>query len=433
MIELTIPQTDFVLSDAKYPLFVAGFGAGKSTCLAVNLLSDLGYFGANVAAYAPTYDLLDLILVPYLEEHLENNHIPYKFQKQKHIINVEGYGDIILRSLDTPARIVGYQVFRSHIDELDTLPKAKAKEAWEKIIARNRQKVFVYGPNNRKIKVGEKDGAIIYQTYLNRVSAYTTPEGFNFCYERWEKNKTKSYKLYRASTRSNPHLPEDYIDTLMETYPAQLIEAYIEGLFVNLTSGSVYPKFNRIENGSSEYATDREELHVGMDFNVLKGSAVIHVIRNGNPHAVDEIHNAYDTDEQIEILKTRYPKNRIIIYPDASGNHMSSSNTSATDLQKLMNAGFEVIVNYSNPSIKDRVNNVNAMICNGKGLRRYFINTETCPETVACIEQQIWGSNGLPDKSGGLDHKPDAIGYFISQMFPIQRIESSTHRVRGSA
>lgn len=63
------------------------------------------------------------------------------------------------------------------------------------------------------------------------------------------------------------------------TYPAELIEAYLNAEFINLTSGAVYPKFDRDLNGSKEKVRGTEPLEVGMDFNVMKGAAAIHVMR----------------------------------------------------------------------------------------------------------------------------------------------------------
>lgn len=436
VIELTEPQTRFTLSRFKYPLFCAGFGSGKSLCLAVNVLNDLRYPGANVAVYAPTNDLLGLIAVPYIEEILTNHDIPYKYNKVKNIIHVEGHGHIVCRSLDNPARVVGYQVFRSHIDELDTLKAQKAKEAWRKVIARNRQKVYVRNDNGKRIYIGHKNGKPVYKTFLNRVSGYTTPEGFGFCYEQWQKNEKQTrkagYVIYRASTHSNAHnLPDDYIESLRASYPPELIDAYIEGHFVNLTGGRCYPTFDRRLNHSDAVVEGNEMLYVGMDFNVMLGSAVVHVLRDGNPIAVDEIHNAYDTDEQITALKQRYQRNPIRVYPDATGDHRTSANTTQTDIAKLYAAGFQVIEKFSNPPIKDRVFSLSAMICNGKGERRYKVNTNKCPEYTLCLEQQIWGKNGLPDKSLGLDHKPDAAGYYVYEEFPIVKPTATVTRIRG--
>jgi len=412
-IHLTPPQTTFFQSQAKYPLFVGGFGSGKSITMVLKILDDLSYPGARVGAYAPTYDLLRLITVQYLEEFLTEAQIPYRMNKSSYIMDVEGYGPIILRSMDNPARIVGYQTFRAHIDEIDTLRESQANDAWNKIIARNRQKIIIDGVEQ-----------------ANRVSAYTTPEGFRFAYKRWEKNKVDGYELVRAPTSSNPHLPADYISSLRATYPAQLIEAYLEGKFVNLTSGQVYTGYDRAANNSLESVCDDEPLHVGMDFNVMRGASVVHVLRGGLPHAVDEIHGAFDTDTQILALKSRYPRNHITVYPDSSSKNRSASNTTETDLAKLKFAGFRIIMDHSNPAIKDRVACMQAMFLNGNGERRYRVNHTKCPNYAECLEQQVY-DNGTPDKSAGMDHLPDAGGYYIVKAFHIRKPQASSSIAAG--
>ena len=140
---LTDPQTRFLQNKSKFPLFVAGFGAGKSTTLGLSVLNDLNhsYSGIKIGIYCPTYDLLKLITIPYLEEFLYHSGIEYRLNKQDNIFYLETGDQIIMRSMDNPARIVGYQTFRAHIDEMDTLPEEKAEDAWNKIIARNRQPI----------------------------------------------------------------------------------------------------------------------------------------------------------------------------------------------------------------------------------------------------------------------------------------------------
>lgn len=84
----------------------------------------------------------------------------------------------------------------------------------------------------------------------------------------------------------------------------------------------------------------------------------------------------------------------IYIYPDASGDSRKSSNASATDIAQLKQAGFNVVVNASNPPVKDRINAMNAMFCNGNGERRYKVNVKRCPVYTESLEQQVWGENG---------------------------------------
>ena len=135
------------------------------------------------------------------------------------------------------------------------------------------------------------------------------------------------------STYSNlSNLPDDYIDELKETYPANLIDAYINGIFVNLTSMPVWMNFDRRWNCAFEKVEGSEALHIGMDFNVGRGCAIIYVFRDGLPVAVDEIINSYDTPATIRIIKQRYPNNPIIIYPDASGKSRKSVNATESDI-----------------------------------------------------------------------------------------------------
>jgi hypothetical protein len=52
--------------------------------------------------------------------------------------------------------------------------------------------------------------------------------------------------------------------------------------------------------------------------------------------------------------------------------------------------------------------------------RRMKVNVDKCPVLVECLEKQAYDKNGEPDKSGDLDHSPDAQGYFITYRWPVR-------------
>ena len=316
-------------------------------------------------------------------------------------------GDIIFRTMDNPDRIVGFEVAHSIIDELDTLPLEKARNVWNKVIARNRQKATTV--SGRAVR--------------NTVAVATTPEGFRFVYERWVKHQAPGYSLYRAKTMDNAaHLPDGYIDNLRNSYPSNLLSAYLDGEFVNLTAGSVYPEFDRLLNASTEIIRPNETLHIGMDFNVTKMSAIVHVLRNDEPHAVMELLDVFDTPGMAKLIKARYKDigHQVMVYPDASGNSRKSNNASESDLTILRQHGLTVCVNPTNPAVKDRVLSMNRMI-HHEGERKYKVNTDACPHYVEALEKQAYDRNGEPDKTSGLDHCIDAGGYFIAYRYPIQK------------
>lgn len=239
--------------------FVAGFGSGKSEIMHYIAVTTITKFKwCNVAVYAPTYDLLKLNNIPRLGQLLDAYGLKWTFNKQDFIFTIEGHGSIICRSMDNPARIIAYEVFASFIDELDTMPKKRAEDAWNKIIARNRQQptLGTIIPKGTKVLMGEEDDveeielpyAVRYtETFdlVNKCGVFTTPEGFAFTYQKWQKEDNEGYQLVRAATETNPHLTKAYVANLRASYPPQLIEAYLNGEFVNLTGGAVYHCFDR--------------------------------------------------------------------------------------------------------------------------------------------------------------------------------------------
>lgn len=399
---LTEPQERFLFSEAKHPAFVAGFGAGKSEIMAYSAMGDAAHSSdALIGLYAPTYDLVRLITAPRICAKLDEHGVPHRWNKQENIVYTSWprFGDFVMRTMDNPERIVGYETYRSHVDELDTLKPDNARKAWNQIIARNRQR-----PAGIKAP-------------FNRVSAYTTPEGFRFVYERWAKEQTEGYEVFQAPTYSNPFLPDDYVDNLRASYPAELIDAYIEGRFVNLTSGTVYRSYSREANRSRETLQPGEPIRLGMDFNVGNMAACAYVMRENDWHCVDEIKGGVDTPSMIDTLKGRYEGHKLTVYPDATGKNTSSKGASLSDIGLLRKAGFTIRAKNSNPRVKDRVLAVNMGFQN----RKVWVNPDTCPETARCLEQQPYDKNGEPDKSGGLDHQNDAFGYPIAYEMPVVR------------
>lgn len=406
-ITATEPQAEFLGMDCKFPAFVAGFGTGKSEVMCNSALLDSLEGGSNsmIAMYEPTYDLVRLILAPRMQEKLGEWGVRYKYNKAENIIytSTGQMGDFILRTLDNPSRIVGYESFRAKIDELDTLKTQHAAEAWIKIIARNRQKPDTYKPISNKP--------------LNTVSVFTTPEGFRFVHDRWVVNRKPGYEMIQASTLSNPFLPDDYVQALRDSYPGALIEAYINGQFVNLTSGTVYYAYKRQQCRSHETIQPKETLYIGQDFNVGKMASTVYVQRGKVWHAVAELVDLFDTPDVIRVIQERWKNagHKIVMYPDASGKNRKSNQASTSDIAMLQQAGFDVRVNASNPAVKDRVLSVNVAL--EKGL--LMVNDSACPQTARSLEQQAYDKNGEPEKNGVIDHMCDALGYPLAYEMPI--------------
>lgn len=418
---LNKPQARFLALPHKFRAFVAGFGSGKTWVGGSALCQHMWeHPRINAGYFAPTYPLIRDVFFPTIEEVAHDWGMTADIKeanKEVHLYAGRYRGTIICRSMERPGDIVGFKIGKALVDELDVMAKAKAATAWRKIIARLR---------------------VQQEGLLNGIDVTTTPEGFKFVFEQWVKSVRDKpaladlYGMVQASTYENAkNLPADYIPSLLESYPPQLIRAYLRGEFTNLTSGSVYPGFDRALNRTTEAIRPGEALHVGMDFNVLNMTAVVHVIREGRPLALAEHVKIRDTPQMAQVLKDRYGANHTItVYPDASGDNTSSKNASESDLTILRQAGFSIVVNDSNPRVRDRVNAMGAMILNEAGERRWLINTDACPVTTEAFEQQAYAASGEPDKTSGHDHPPDATGYFIVKRWPIVRPVASVSTLR---
>ena len=372
---------------------------------------------AQIAIYEPTVDLIKKIMYPRFEEILSNAGLVYKLNKSEGTIDIPNIGTVIFRSLENPDRIIGYEVHHSHVDELDTLDMDKAEEVWQKLLARNRKRII---PKRDKV------------TTKNTVSVYTTPEGYRFVYKRWKRDDKPEYQLIKASTYDNPFLPRDYIESLKESYPEQLIDAYLNGEFVNLESGTVYPNYDPILNDIYErIQMDLEPLHIGMDFNVNHMSAVVGVKRYGKLLILDEISDIRDTPTMIDEILDRYATGRrIVVYPDASGRSSKSVDASKSDIGLLRDAGFGIVANKKNPSVRDRVVSVNSAFCNANKQRHLLINQRTCPNLSANLLEQAYDKNGNPLKTNNVDHLPDALGYLVHKTHGVSRTKTRIARFR---
>lgn len=416
-LRLTEPQRQFVLSDAPHPGLVAGYGAGKSQAAVARIaLRACQYPKLSFGFVEPTYDLVRLIAFPRFSELLSEWGVDHDLNKADAIMKLENDSQIIFRSADNAHRLVGFEIADGVVDEIDTLRTDQAADVWTKMLGRCRQ--------------NKPDGA------PNTLGAVSTPEGFKWFYERFHKNPGPGYELIRAPTSSNPYLPDGYLDQLRATYSSSQLQAYCDGIFVNLTAGSVYAEFNRTLNACTTTIQTSEPLHIGMDFNVGKMSAVTFVLRDGDPHAVDELTGILDTPAMIAAIKARYEGHAIFVYPDASGQSRKSNNASESDIALLRAARFTVLTAASNPAVKDRVLAVNQMICaevevQGSTLglemrgdkpvkRRLRVNVDRCPAFVEGLEKQAYDKNGEPDKTAGFDHVNDAAGYFVFYKFPVR-------------
>ncbi len=378
----------------------AGYGAGKTRALAAKAVTlaaaNQGFIGCVME---PTGPLIRDIWQNDFEDFLEHYDIPYTFRASplpEYMLHLPG-GDtkILCRSFENWSRIIGLNLAWVLADEIDTVTPAIANKAFPKILGR--------------LRSGN----------VRQFGAASTPEGFRWMWTTFgseDAQTRQDRKLIKMRSVDNPHLPPDFIERLEANYDPTLLKAYLDGEFVNLTTGTVYDRFDRTKHVISKLPdTEREPLRIGVDFNVGNMSAVIGVKLNNTLLVIDEVSGAHDTDALAQQIKARYPNRQIYVYPDASGGNRST-NASQTDIQILESYGMANQSPRANPPVRDRVSAVQALLENGKGQVRLQISA-TCKRMIECLELQCYTEKGDPDKDSGHDHMNDALGYLIWREF----------------
>jgi hypothetical protein len=378
----------------------AGYGAGKTRALcakAVMLAAvNQGFIGCVME---PTGPLIRDIWQTDFEAFLEAYDIPYTFRASplpEYMLHLPG-GDtkILCRSFENWSRIIGLNLAWVLADEIDTVTPSIANKAFPKILGR--------------LRSGN----------VRQFGAASTPEGFRWMWNTFGSDEAKQRpdrQLIKMRTVDNPHLPPDFIERLEANYDPSLLRAYLDGEFVNLTTGQVYDRFDRAKHVTTTVPDiTREPVRVGIDFNVGNMSAVIAVRLNNGLLVIDEIAGAHDTDALAQEIRRRHPQQQIYIYPDASGGSRST-NASQTDIQILESYGMSNQSPRSNPPVRDRVAAVQALLENGKGQVRLQV-AQGCRRVIECLELQCYNDKGEPDKDAGFDHMNDALGYLVWREF----------------
>ena len=403
--DLLPAQRDFI-DDTNHRIvgYIGGFGSGKSFALAAKAIT-LGLLNPGTTAMIaePSFPMIRTVFIPAMDLALEQWGVDYDFrvspQPEYTLKLPTGNVKLLCQSAENWQRVRGQNISYVLWDEADTSPVETAQKAGEMFLAR--------------MRVGQ----------VNQLALASTPEGFRYCYRTFVEHDGPDKRLIRVKTKDNPHLPEGFIESLQRNYPAQLINAYLEGHFVNMASCSLYPEFDRSLNYTDTEPDPLDTIYVGIDINV--GNCVTqHLVRRG-----DEFHFFHeaiyrDTQQIAAGLKELYPQHfqagQLVLIPDAASKQRSTAAAQESDLGILKKAGHKVSPQQSNPLVQDRINAVNVLVES----RKVKVGNG-CKNLIRTFEQHAYDDKGKPEKGGvGMDdlsHSGDAAGYALYRLAAIRQ------------
>ena len=387
---------------ARIKAFVGGFGSGKTTSLLattmINLINKKNKDGkSNGLILYPTYNLADSVFVEPFRELLERNGIEYTYNIAAHKFKTS-YGNIQIYQTRYPQRIIGASYTYVGIDELDIETFKIAEITVQKALGRLRG----------------CDDAELYIT--------TTPEGFGYTWELMVNTYNEDKLLVHGKTTDNHYLPESYIQSLRDNYDDKLLDAYINGNFVNLTQGATYYAFSRQEHTGQCKYNPSLPLRIGMDYNCDPLSSVVSQVQpNGKVHIIKEITLSHGGDGDLptqrmcDTIRDMFPNNRYYAYPDATGAAKHSS-ARFSDISIVRKNGFIIKVAHINPRVINRVNAVNNQFA-----KNNILIDNSCKLFIRDLEQVVnkEGTREIDKSNKVLSHLSDAFGYFLSWEYPV--------------
>lgn len=405
MIKLTKPQTQVWKGQTRFKVLVCGRRFGKTFFALTWLLAQASAKKGIYYYIAPSYVAAKSIAWRLLKE-LADGHFRVKNESELYV-EFDNGSVIQLKGADNRDGLRGVSLAGCVLDEFCFM----AQEVWTEVI---------------RPATSDQLAPVVF---------ISSPAGWNWGKELYDyaiNGDDPNWQAWTFTTADGGNVTLDEIEAARRELPARTFNQEYLASFETL-SNRVYSNFDRKVNVSSELASisQTKELHIGLDFNIVPMSACVGIKVADQLHIIDEIvlPNSNTTEMSAEI-KRRYLNHKIYVYPDPAGKaRKTSAAGGVTDFTILQQHGFWVIAPNAHPAVADRINEVQAMLCNANGDRRLFVSPK-CKELIKALDGMTYKQGqSVPDKTLGLDHITDALGYKIHSMFPIMHQQVAGPRV----
>lgn len=343
---------------------------------------------------SPSYKLAKRTIIPAIKQLLDGRQIPNSYHKTDHEFKFWGDCTIWIGSGEHPDSLKGPNLCGAGIDE----PFIQEKAVFDQMLARVRDPL----------------------AKRREITLTGTPEDLNWGYDICEGDEKGRYdiELIQASSKANLALPSEYIETLENAYDDIVREAYVDGKFVNLSTGRVYYGFERERNVRDLPIPDNAYIGLGQDFNVDPMAGILFWVQGPHIHFFEEIELMNSDTEQAvaeaQAVAAKYGREIKLAYPDPSGkSRKTSAPAGRTDFTIIQQAGIKVKARPKASPIRDRRNAVNKKFKDGEATY-----SPRCKKAIRYREQMC---HEKLNKQVEMTHLSDAGDYPIEFLFPIKK------------
>lgn len=394
--KLTAPQQRIANDKHRFKVVIAGRRFGK-TFLAVRELCYHAREPQKEVWYVTgSYRAAKMIAWRKLKERLLELRWIQKVNEAELTITLKNGSTIALKGADNPDSLRGVGLDYLVMDEVAEI----GPESWYEVL---------------RPTLADKQGKALF---------IGTPKGSS----NWAKDLydmemefPEQWKSFSFTTIEGGNVPEDEVEAARRDLDERTFRQEFLASFESY-SGRIYYAFDRKENVKQWNNPIPDVLYIGIDFNIDPVSAVVMARIDDSLHIIDEIRIfGSNTQELVDEILTRYPKQKIMAYPDPAGRQRKTSAGGMTDIIILQNAGFVVKAPHSHTPVRDRINAVNARLCSTNGERKLFVDPK-CKHTLEGLERHAYKEgSSQPDKDSGYDHMMDALGYCVDYLHPVRK------------
>jgi len=412
----------------KVVSFTAGYGTGK-TRAAVHAALDLAIAnpGCIGLLVSPSFAVADMTggLVSMLRGVCETAKIPHSYNEQHRRLTLEPWNSVILVQ-SAKTRIISTTAAWAVCDEPGDYPDG----ALAQVRARLRDRG---GTCRRLLMTG-------------------TPEGFGNDFYRFtvQQPMPNTVRIKGRTADNAMNLSPDYIDGLRASHDQRILEAYLEGRFVNLTAGNVYHAFDRDRHVQPVAFDPWQELYLSCDFNVDPMAWNLYQIRTASEfessleladqvltvpkgctitmHKADTVGAANLVADRLFDMGWRGTELRICGDPSGRSNSTRSRHSDYDILTRTLKNRFAtaghplkvmMLVSRAHPSLRDSINAVNGRLHNALGQCGILIDPDNV-ELIEDLEQVAWDRDGGIDKSDpARTHYSDELRYLVHRLWPV--------------
>lgn len=384
-------------SGARFRVAICGRRFGK-TYLAMNEVAKVArYPDKRIFLIYPTYRQARQVIWEPFKHRLQDIGWLQKANETDLTMILRNGSRISLRGADNPDSLRGVGLDFVCLDEFAMIEE----KAWTEVL---------------RPTLSDKGGSALF---------ISTPYGTtNWAYDLYNRGLDPTehqWESFTFTTLDGGNVPPEEIEQARQDLDERTFRQEYEATFESYV-GRIYYSFDRAQNVHEWTKPVPDVLYIGLDFNVGQMSAAVFAQEGDVVHAIDEIAlYSSNTTEMVEEIRSRFPKQKIFVYPDPSGSARKTSASGSTDHTILANAGFVVKAPHAHNPVRDGINAVNSKLCGANGRRTFFIDP-ACKRIIESMEKHCYKEGtSIPDKDSGHDHFSDSVRYYIDYVFPIKR------------